>query len=478
MMIGVDIGTTNIKAVAVNEAGIAYASAERRNETLSPQAGWSEQDPEVIWQHVHSVLSEVIQDETLKIAGESIHGIVFSSAMHGFLVVDAAGRPLSNIWLWSDLRADAVARDLRNAGTAIYQQTGVPIHPMSPLCKLLWLRQHQPDIFHAAHKFLGIKEFIWYRLTGKFESDLSCASASGFMNIWKNEWDRDVLALAGITADKLPTLVPPTHRAKLSGQWLGPDSSAYTLIIGASDGALANLGSGATAPGHWAVTIGTSAAIRCITPAPQVDDAMRTFCYRLDEKRCIVGGASNNGANVLEWLRTLVFRSTDTPETFVNQAINVPPGADGLSFLPYIQGERAPLWDAQARGAFQGLTSQHGQAHFVRAAMEGVLFNLKIIAAGMGVQGSVQVLHASGGFSQNHLWVQMLADIFQTQVQVSENGVDASVLGAIEMGRLALGLEVITDAQHDNLILPDAAKASVYQTAFDRFQYFLEGKPE
>ncbi len=135
--------------------------------------------------------------------------------MHGLLAVDESGKPLTNIWLWSDLRADAIARSLRNSaeGMETYHRTGVPLHAMSPLAKIIWLGQNMPNVFKKAHKFLGIKEFVWYRLTGQYESDLSLASATGLLDIRNNTWDETALQLSGISPERLPRLVPPSHIA-------------------------------------------------------------------------------------------------------------------------------------------------------------------------------------------------------------------------------------------------------------------------
>ncbi len=465
MIIGVDIGTTNVKAVAVDATGAPIAMAETRNETIVPQPGWSEQEPEAIYQNVLTVLLEVLQHVSSFKQDMPVQGIAFSSAMHGLMAVDTAGNPMTNVWLWSDLRADAQARALRfrgKQGAEVYHRTGVPIHPMSPLCKLLWMREKMPGTFSSAHKFLGIKEYVWFRLTGKYQSDISCASATGLMNVWENQWDGEVLQLAGITPEQLPALVPVNFL----------EVGNFQEVIGASDGALANLGAGATQPGQVAVTIGTSAAIRCVADGPAVDAAMRTFCYRLDENRCIIGGASNNGSNVLDWLRNSVFHSDLSAEQFSNQAFEVPIGADGLVFLPYIQGERAPLWDAQARGSFSGLRSLHGQAHFVRAALEGILFNLKVIAEAL--PQPMNSLYASGGFSQNTGWVQMLADVFQLPVFLDESGMDGSLAGAVRLGRQAIGLEPLSQNLRPKMVSPNPSNANAYHEAFERFKATLQ----
>ncbi len=471
MIICLDIGTTNVKAFAFSDAGEVWAVAERRNQTISPQLDRSEQDPEAILQHLREVLDEALSEAKQQ---EPIRGLVFSSAMHGLLAVDTAGRPLTNIWLWSDLRAAQLATTLRynNIGLDIYERTGVPIHPMSPLLKIIWLRQNEPEIFAKTHKFLGIKEYLLFQLLGKYLSDLPVASATGLMNIERNRWDDHILKLLDITAAQLPELVLPTHIETL------PEKAAAALnlpkglpiIIGGSDGALANLGAGATTPGQWAVTIGTSAAIRMVTSKPLIDQKMRTFCYRLDDVRCIVGGGSNNGTNALEWLRVQVVGSQHEAGDFAQLAADVPAGAEELLFLPYLLGERAPLWNAHARGSFHGLTAQHSQAHFVRAVMEGVLFNLKLIAESLEAVQPLEIIHAGGGFSNSRLWVQMLADIFQKPVSVDERGVDASILGALRVACQALGLPDLVDRQHVTIVQPDKTQAAIYAGAYERFE--------
>lgn len=468
MFIGVDIGTTNVKAVAFSDKGEILASAARSNRVLSPQSGWNEQEPDAVFRNVSEVLGEVLHRQAATV---KYQGIVFSSAMHGLAAFDEAGRPLCNFMLWSDLRADAVATRLKQsgAGAEIYARTGVPVHAMSPLCKLIWLRENRPELFQKTHKFLGIKDYVWYCLTGGYQCDLSVASATGLMNIHSNDWDEMALALAGVRREQLPELVGPGHRAAFAPNWKFAKNSP-PLIIGASDGALANLGSGATDTGQVAVTIGTSAAIRMVTREPVLDPGMRTFCYRLDMQRCILGGASNNGANALEWLRTGVFQSALDAGQFAGLASGAPPGADGLFFLPYVLGERAPLYRADATGSFQGIHSGHGQAHFVRAVMEGVLFNLKVIAEALENYQSIRTLHAGGGFSQSLPWVQMLADIFQKPVILHENDADASVLGAEMLGRELSGLAPLAENRQGRVVAPDAGHAAVYEGLFRKFQ--------
>ena len=471
MLLSLDIGTTNVKAVVLSDGGQVWAHAERQNTIISPQSGWQEQAPSEILKN----LSEVISEAWSTVRGkEPLHGAVFSSAMHGLIALDKAGNPLTNMLLWSDMRAGAIAQTLRSneEGMDLYRRTGVPIHAMSPLCKIIWLRENMPEVFAHTHHFADLKSYLWRQLTGVFCTDVSIASASGLLNIHHKNWDDRALSWAGIQADMLPELVSPAHKSYVLPEYsaqlrLPPD---VPFIIGASDGALANIGSNATRAGQVAVTIGTSAAIRTISPQALLDAHMRTFCYCVDENRYIVGGASNNGANVLEWLRKSVFQSALPAATFVEQAAQAPAGSDGLLFLPYLLGERAPLYLPDIRGSFHYLSAQHTQAHLLRAAMEGVLFNVKMIGEALEAHSPIETLHAGGGFSRSAFWVQMLADIFQKPVYIPDERVDASLLGALLLAMDVLRLDASVLAQEERCVEPDRALQACYEEAYGRFR--------
>jgi gluconokinase len=266
-------------------------------------------------------------------------------------------------------------------GDRLYQQTGTPIHPMSPLTKIIWLRQEHPDIFASAAKFISIKEYIFYRWFRQFVVDHSIAAATGLLNIQSLQWDDLALAIAGITPAQLSYLVPVTEIFQplpvpiANGLGISPTTP---VVIGANDGVLANLGLGAVTPTHAAITIGTSGAIRAIVDRPLVDPHQRLFCYAFTHDRWLVGGATNNGGVILQWLRDKLFLDS-TYEDLIQLAETVPPGAEGLLFHPYLLGERSPLWRSEARGSFFGLSINHTKAHLVRAVLEGIGLNLHLI---------------------------------------------------------------------------------------------------
>lgn len=477
--VGVDVGTTNVKALALSPADLntilAHASASV--DTINPEPGYAEQDVTAIWQAFAEVMADV--NAQLKKAGHAATHVAFSTAMHSLLAMDGEGKPMSHAILWSDNRAQEQANALRTSrkdlGDAIYQQTGTPIHPMIPLCKLAWLQQHEPRLLHRAARFGSIKEYLWHRLTGQFEIDFSMATATGLFDADKQQWSQQAIEYAGVRPDQLSAFVPTTQQRPL----LATDdtaglgfSDAVSLVIGASDGCLANLGAGGIKPGITTLTIGTSGAIRQTVTKPLRDPDGRLFCYWLDSDHYVVGGPTNNGGNVLEWIEQLLQKET---QAVLDEAGTVPPGADGLLFLPYLQGERAPLWNAAARGAYLNIDFQHTQAHFVRAALEGVLFNMLSINQLLTKQtGPSRVIHANGGFAQSQLWVQMLADIAGIPVRLNASNESGS-MGGILLIMKTLGIVKSLDEAADhvsfgNTIEPDSAHSRAYQQIFKQWE--------
>jgi gluconokinase len=462
-VIGVDIGTTNTKAVAFAVDGTVLGSAGVGYPVFTDTEGRHELDPDQLMEAVLSALKGLRQ------ASDSRDGepaaISFSCAFHSLLAVDGQGKPLMRAMTWADLRPSSAAKALRGSeiGRRIYQHTGTPIHAMSPLCKLLWLRDGQPEIFQRASKFIGIKEYIWWRLTGKYQVDHGIASATGLFDIRRREWYPESLALAGINAGRLSEPVSCTH--------LEVTRANLRYVIGGGDGCLANLGSGAVGQGETALTIGTSGAIRMTTCSPEEDPEGRIFNYILSAERYTCGGATNNGGNVLKWLFDKVLEVGDSEEEWqrrVKEAGEVSPGCEGLIFLPYLQGERAPVWDAEARGVFFGVRSVHGHRHFTRACLEGISYSLYQIGVSVAeTTGPIGRIYASGGFTRSDVWLQMIADVFNKEVALS--GVaDASAIGAAIMGFLALGLVDDLDAAKELIHVvrtyePEVARHAIYQ---------------
>ena len=282
--------------------------------------------------------------------------------------------------------------------------------------------------------------------------DHSIGSATGMMNLKSLDWDKEVLDLLEIETPQLPELVSTTHimknMSKKYADLMGINVD-IPVVVGASDGVLSNLGVNSFRKGEVAVTIGTSGAIRTIIDEPKTDEKGRIFCYVLTEDHYCIGGPVNNGGVVLKWLRDELLASevetakrlgVDSYDVLTKIASRVQPGANGLIFHPYLAGERAPLWNANARGSYFGLTLTHKKEHMIRAALEGVLLNLYTVYLALieVMDKSPNQIKATGGFAKSEVWRQMMADIFDTSVEVPES-YESSCLGACVLGLKALG---------------------------------------
>lgn len=461
LVVGVDIGTTSTKAVVYDAAGQVRGHGIVGYPLLTPSMGVAEQDPGEIFAAVLTALRQAVAA-----AGPDrarVRCVGFSAAMHSLIAIDSRGEPLTRSITWGDTRSAPWADRLRDEmnGHAIYLRTGTPIHPMSPLAKLIWLRNEQPELFRRSARFAGIKEYIFYRLFGRWLVDYSLASSTGLFNLRSLDWDPEALEVAGISADQLSQPVPPTHHLEglptnIADQIGLPPGTPF--VVGANDGVLSNLGVGAIRPGDVAVTIGTSGAMRTVVDRPRTDAAGRTFCYFLTDRHWVIGGPVNNGGIAFRWVRDeLAAAETETAkrlgidpyEVLTRVAARVPCGCDGLIFHPYIMGERAPWWNAAMRGSFFGLAVHHRKEHMIRAVLEGVIFSLyTILPAVEALVGQTRVIKATGGFARSGLWRQMLADIFDRNVAVPES-FESSCLGAAVLALYALGevdsIDVVED---------------------------------
>lgn len=478
--LGIDIGTTHTKAVISTNDGKVFFETKRGYDLIQPQPGYEEQDVHLIFDAVISVTREALQQIPQH---NSIGGVGFSAAMHSLLPVDSNGEPLYNAITWADTRSKKEAWQILQHPSirTVYSNTGIPIHPMSPLCKIVWFKNQRADIFANTHKFISIKEYIFFKLFGKYIIDYSIASATGLFNIRERKWDSLAMEIAGIDEEKLSQPVSTLHAEKellpVYNDLLGVKSS-IPFITGASDGCLANLGSGAILHGDTALTIGTSGAVRMTVYEPLQKGQERLFTYLLADDIYVRGGAINNGGIVLKWLAELFFwKEEDTEnnyETLLSLASKVSPGAEGLFFLPYLLGERAPVWDADAKGVLTGLTMKHKKEHMIRAALEGMCFTLyQIIKELETVYGPVKEIYASGGFVKSAFWVQLMADITGKRVKLAE-ATDASAMGAAYLTMYATGsLDKLASVKQftsvSKVYEPDAELHKVYA---ERFQLF------
>ncbi|WP_100011622.1 gluconokinase [Lentibacillus sediminis] len=480
LYLGVDIGTTSTKAVLYRKSGEVEASHTINYPLHTPDTLVAEQDPEEIFHAVLGVIRETVWKGNVS-AGE-LRLISFSSAMHSLIAIGDNDELLTNSITWADTRAADYARKIKEEhdGHEIYLRTGTPIHPMSPLAKLVWMRHEEPEIFSKARKFISIKEYVFHQLFGEYVVDYSMASATGLFHLQTLDWDEAALDLAGISPKQLSEIVPTVHQ--MSGvneeyrTYMGIDADV-PFVIGATDGVLSNLGVNAMEEGVIAVTIGTSGAIRTVYSEPKTDPKGRIFCYALTEKHWVIGGPVNNGGIILRWLRdefaaaeveTAKRLAIDPYDVLTKIASGVNPGADGLIFHPYLKGERAPIWNANARGSFFGLSIHHKKEHMIRAVLEGTLYNLySVLLALEELTGEPKSIQATGGFARSETWRQMMADIFDKPVIVPES-FESSCLGAVVLGMYATGeiddFSIVSEMiGQTNTHYPEAETTNVYR---------------
>jgi gluconokinase len=383
---------------------------------------------------------------------------------------------------WADARAAGFAGALRADGRAggLHSRTGTPVHPMSPLLKLAWLRAEDPDRLAAVPRWGGVKELVVSALRGGPQVlDRACASATGLYGIRTGAWDAEALQVAGVRAGQLGEVLPTT--TVLPG--LRPEVAAATglpadtpVVLGASDGVLANLGIGAVRPEVAAVSLGTSGAMRVVVPGPTDDPAHRLFCYALTDDMWVVGGAVNNGGSVVRWAAqaladgdALAGEDADALDArLLAEAAEVPAGSAGLLCLPYLLGERAPWWRSGLRGAYVGLRREHRRPHLVRAAVEGVCQQLALVRDAFSATGlPVTEVRATGGAVASPLWVRTLAAALDLPVRVADSP-EGTGLGAALLGLHALGALPDLDAATalvgvSDPVEPDPAAADLYR---------------
>lgn len=456
-VIGLDIGTTSAKAVIFQTDGRVIAEAEQAVKTYYPQQGWAEQDPEELERSAVKAIRLVI--EKGEIPKEQVRAVGFSSAMHSLICVKEDGSALSKALIWSDGRSSEQAKQLlEHRGPALFARTGVPIHPMSPLTKLIWMKETKYTPYLQADYFMSVKEYMIMKWFGKNMADYSMAAATGMMNANLLDWDEEALELAGVDKVQMPEIVSPTEKLTGLSQEIADKmelSPQTPFIVGAADGQLANLGIGAILPGEVAITVGTSGAVRQFSTGFRINEKRETFCYAFTEESSIIGGPTNNGGIALQWLKDLI-QYEGSYEQFLAEAAKVEPGADGVIFLPYVNGERAPIWKQEAKGNFYGLSVTHTREHLIRTVLEGITFNLlQINEALERLAGDSEKIYVNGGLARSPLWLQMLADIFGKEVYVAQTH-HSSAWGAAWTALVGIGAVDSFQDIKDTVVLGDA----------------------
>ena len=477
-LLGIDLGTSSVKVVVFALDGTISGIGSAEYPILTPSVGYAEQDPEDWWRATVVAVGQAMEN-----AGRpDISGIGFSGQMHGFVLIGADRRALCPAIIWADQRSadllpeieSIVGPDLKKCGTA--PAAGFLIST------LFWLQKHQPELLGRAFTLLMPKDYIRLKITGELGTDESDASATGIFDVERRTWADDL-----ITRLNLPrSIFPVTNESIELVGTLKKDAAEQLGLVpgipvsaGSSDQPAQAVGNGLIDPPLGSVTIGTGGQVFVPLSQPLLDPKLRlhTFCHAPRERWYLLGAMLSAGM-ALRWFRAILGTERFSYADLDRLAGEVEPGCEGLTFLPYIVGERSPIMDPRARGGFAGLALRHGPGHFVRALLEGVTFALRQIVETMEDCGaSLPELVASGNGLGSPLWRQMLADVvgrplFQGQdaYAAERAGVGAAMMGGIGAG-IFKGYEETRNLApiFDVITTPTPDRADQYETAYRRF---------
>ncbi len=484
--LGIDLGTGSCKSVVVDRQARVLGFGSMEYPARDAQSRWEEQDPDMLLGAAMESARQAVEAAGAPPGG--CQGLSLGGALHSLMLLGRGKKPLTGVMTWADNRAVKQALLAREMGWAprLYQETGCPAHPMYPLYKLLWLKENRPQLCSRASRFLSAKEYVLWKLTGRLAVDPSIASGSGLLQVEKLKWSPLALERAGIAEGQLSEILDPLE---VMGRLRpGPARrmrlpAATPVIMGSSDAANSSLGAGALKPTQATCMVGTSGALRVISPRPVLDTQARSWCYGVDQNHWIVGGAINNGGVALAWLRDLWNQALLLAggqgsmgfQEILDLASGAEPGAGGVLCLPFLAGERSPGWNLNAKAAFLGLTLEHGLGHVCRSLLEGIGFRFKSIQEVLEQMGlRVKEILASGGFTRSPFWLQLMADILGMPLRVPAWG-ETSALGAAFWAlRASKGAGELEDlerfARIGDPVLPQKETAALYKSLYETYK--------
>ena len=471
-LLGIDLGTSAVKAIVLDTEGHALSVSKVGYEVITPQPGWAEGDPNAWW----NATVAAVQAATRKASAARISAIGLSGQMHGVVPTDKDGQPTRAALLWADTRAEEELKRYQALPPALLQRLANPLVPGMAGPLLCWLADHEPSAYQAMRWALQPKDWLRFCLTGSVAADPSDASATLLYDLSADHWADDVIATLGLRRE----LFPPLSPSGASAGTLAPDAAevlglapGLPVATGAADTAAAVLGTGLLAPGPIQLTLGTGAQLVQLCPEPLADPTGRTHLYRAaDGTNWYRMAAVQNAGLALDWVHHTMGASWD--ELYASAAA-VPPGAGGLTFLPYLTRERAHHQNPHSTAAFMGMRIDHQREHLLHAALEGVVFGIRAALEALPGTSEPTPLRLAGGGSVHAAWRQMLADVLGRALITVETS-DASARGAALLGGIASGIWAdaaatasIAPAMHV-VAIPDNKQASVYDDLYRRYQ--------
>jgi xylulokinase len=471
--IGVDVGTTGARAVAIGVTGAVRTANGGSFPLLTPRPQWTEQDPNEWWRATREAIGATAS--ACVASDDEIVGIGLTGQMHGSVFLDGDGQVIRPAMLWNDQRTSAQCAEItqRLGAERLVEITGNPALTGFQAPKVLWLREEEPASFERIEQVLLPKDYVRYRLTGELATDASDAAGTLFLDLRKRDWSKEVLGALDVPAAWLPPVLESPESTGAVDRSVAADlglPAEIPVAAGGGDNAAAAIGTAVTRNGLMSSSIGTSGVLFAHADEAAVDPSGRihAFAHAVPGRYCLLAVTLSAGGS-LRWWRDVTGAGYDE---LVAEAEGVPPGSEGLVFLPYLTGERTPHLDPRASGGFVGLTARHTRGHMTRALMEGVLFSLRDgleIMRGLGVRPTE--IRAIGGGARSDLWLRLQADVYGATVHrlAIEEGAayGAALLGHVVAGNFAdVGEATSVVRTLPEATEPDPAHSAVYEDAY------------
>lgn len=489
-MIGIDIGTSGCKILVLDGTGKILGSVTEEYPCYTPKAGWSEQDPEDWWNGVVSGLKRIAP----LLKNKEAAAIGLSGQMHGMVALDKANHPVRRAILWNDQRTETQCREIVEAVGGLEALLSVTNNRMLTGytgSKVLWMKEIEPENYEATVRIINPKDYIRFKLTGELVTDVSDASGTGLFCVRERRWALDLIQKIGLEPKLFPEAVESTaisgcltqSAAEITGLPVGTPVGG-----GGGDAVISTTGLGLAQSGRVGVTVGTSGVVAVNLPCfmKNPNGALQIFCGN-EQGSFSAMGVTLAAAGSYQWFRDALGdyeiamgKQVEKSAFYLldKKAAAVPPCSEGMVFLPYLSGERAPLNDPSARGAFLGVTSRHQKGHFARAVLEGVAFSLKQVYGLIDCTASSEIVLAGGG-AASPLWRQIFADIFNLPVKTVYGSAEGGSFGAALAAGVAAGIwknlsETAALIQQDSLTLPISENVPVYQEQYEKYVKFYD----
>ena len=475
-LIGIDLGTSSCKVCAVDASGRPLGTCSAGFPTITPRAGWAEQDPERWIPAVTQATRELLSERS--VPPELVGGISLSSAAHIAVLLGADGRPLRNAILWYDQRSQIEVDELKSRqGDEIFRQSHNSVSPTWTLPQLLWIRRQERELWSKVRRVLLSKDYLSSWLTGRKTTDPATALSSMLLDAEAERWSERLLEPLGLTPEVLPQVLPSTEPV---GSLTAPAArelgipAGVPVINGTLDSAAETYGAGVVRAGDCLLRLATAGGIHLVVDGPRPHPRLITYPHPLPPLWYSQAG-TNSCTSALHWVFSTI--GSDRPRTFQewdSTVAAIPPGAEGLFFHPYLSGERCPYWDSRLRASFTGATFSHRPEHFVRAAYEGTAFSLRdalTVLDDLGVRRGT--ITAVGGGTAGSLWTQIVCDVIGETLHVSR-GTD-SAYGTALLGLVGIGLysdvsqPLARSKQETQILSPDPKRKERYSSLFNLY---------